>query len=184
MVAVVTLPCGVSVVLISTSCLNMASACARSAGIPGRRSLRQVVLCFYKRAEADGGAQSGEKRCESAHGILTSFCSCLNRWRGFAAEPQTGEAERHDQDESKEEVIGHGMRPARGIFQILGFPKQKDSCDHRKLAGDHENVCPRSRRCRALNLVRGQIAFFGGKQGICHRVLSPVSLGNLRDRRS
>ena len=35
-----------------------------------------------------------------------------------------------------------------------------------------------------LYLVRCQIAFFGGKQRIGHRVHSPVSLKCLRDRRS
>jgi hypothetical protein len=46
---------------------------AIAGGCLGRGGLRQMVLRFYKRAEASGGAQEGENRSESMHGILTSF---------------------------------------------------------------------------------------------------------------
>ncbi len=46
--------------------------CQRLRAIGWRRR-RQMVLCFYKRAEAGGSAQDGENRSESMHGILTAI---------------------------------------------------------------------------------------------------------------
>ena len=98
---------------------------------------------------------------------------------------RSGEAERHDQDERKEEVVCHGMRPAGGVFQILADPQQQDRRNHRKLTGDYQKcVAQVAALVQRLHLVGCQVALFGGKQGICHRVLFAGLDRDLRDRRS
>src|SRR5579863_4758743 len=69
------------------------------------------------------------------------------------------------------------MCPARRILQILSDPKQQDSCYDRELSGNYKKGMTQvASLVERLHLVRCQVAFFGGKQGIGHRVLSPVSL--------
>ena len=73
------------------------------------------------------------------------------------------------------------MRPPRRIGQVLAHPQQQNSGDHRKLPCDHHQcmaqVAPLIQR---LHLVRGQMTFLWGKQGICHCCLSSFLLGGPR----
>ena len=71
----------------------------------------------------------------------------------------------------EEEIVGHGMRPARRIGQVLPHPEQQHRGNDRKLAGDdQEGMAQVAPLIQRLYLVGGQIALFGGKKGICHRV--------------
>src|SRR3954470_14515748 len=61
-----------------------------------------------------------------------------------------------------QEVVGHGAREARRIFQILSYPAGEQHSDDGEHAGDSEQhgAAPTA-HIKRLHLIRSQLALFG-----------------------
>src|ERR1700758_4510971 len=82
-------------------------------------------------------------------------------------EDESGKAEKGDKAQGYDEIVGHRVRPARRIRQILSHPKKQNGGNHRKLAGNDQKCVPQiASLVQRLHLVRGQVALFGGKKEI------------------
>jgi len=86
---------------------------------------------------------------------------------GSLAKDDAGGAADEDDADGDCEVVGHGMRPAGGIAEVLADPEQQNGGNDRELTGDDEQgVAEVAPFVEGFDLVWGQVAFFGGKQGI------------------
>src|SRR5580658_598005 len=102
---------------------------------------------------------------------MTGFLSMalLIEARGAAAQDEARDAEGDDEPKRKEEVIRHGMGPAREVLEILADPEEKNGGDDGELTGDdEEGVAEIAALVECLHLVGSQVALFKGKQGVCH----------------
>jgi len=92
--------------------------------------------------------------------------------RGPGTKDEAGDAENENEADSNCKIKGHRVDPAGGVGEILANPEEKNGGDNGELAGDNEEgMSPLTALVEQFDLVGGEIALFGWKEGIGHQSL-------------
>src|ERR1019366_11700 len=131
-----------------------------------------------------GGFFLRKKPLECVLSVFTNSETALVDARRARAQHNSSRAAYQNDANGDSKIVGHGMRPARGIGQVLADPEQQNGGDHRELAGNDQQGMPEvAPFVEGLHLVWGEVALFRGKKEVCHRVTfswqHPGKLGGL-----
>ena len=104
--------------------------------------------------DARSGVPHADARRAGAGGIRECWRFSSVDTGKSAAQHEPCNTEDHDHEKRKEEVVGHGVVPARGVFQVLADPQQQDGGDDAELAGnDQQGVSQVAPFVQCLDLV-------------------------------